>query len=317
MAPDASVPTMPAWDPTVCPTLGECTPMNAMLLDAPTGIEFVGGGNERLIGVDTTTKEHVVYWVDGVDVGFGELRRFDASYDRILVERTGHHLGYGYNLIACKQSHCEAWTGYDGDVAVPLPDELNARWTSAGCVSGNGIGCLDSDRHWTWSIEPGIVTRPIVRFLSLGDRDFIVLDDDGALLRVKGGVVQSIDPGTASDAGSPSRIVDLAGGTVSWQWIATTSDRRVLLGNVSADPNTPARTLSCMAGDLAWMSWLTGLAVLDGQTLRVVTAGTNTCRKLDVPFAPLGIGQTAGDEDAYFFFDAHHLFAQRNIVYIE
>lgn len=297
--------------------------MDATLLDAPAGIEFVGGGNERLIGVDTTTKEHVVYWVDGVDVGFGELRRFDPSYDRILVERTGHHLVYRYDLVACKQSHCEAWTAYDGDVALSLPDELNARWMSAGCISGNGMGCLDSDGHWTWSIEPGIVTRPIVRFLPLGDRDFLVLDDDGALLRVKDGVVHSIDPGNtvggedAGDAGSPSRIVDLAGGTVTWQWIATTSDRRVLLGNVSAEPNEPARTLSCTAGDLAWMSWLTGLAVLDGQTLRVVTAGASACQKLDVPFAPLGVGQTAGDEDAYFFFDTHHLFAQRNIVYIE
>lgn len=302
----------PAYDPTVCPAIPTCAAGEAHLVDAPAGITFLVGGNARIAGKDSATNELVVYavgMVDGVELRLVELRRFPATYDRILLSRDGFHLDdREHTLVACEALQCEAYHPRPNSPRAILPAELAPRWISEGCVAGAGLGCLDAAGNWTWELRPESLAHPIVRFTRLGDDSVVALDDQGTLLRVNDGVVASVSTGMSSP------IAELSGGY--WQtpmrWLAVTRDSQVIFGNAGTRVDDPGAIVGCGQASAAWTSARTELAHVHDRKLTVVSRG---CHRYDVPFDPLGFGRSYGDEDAHFVFDAHRMLAEANVVW--
>jgi hypothetical protein len=310
--PRPSVPEF-TYDPAACPSLASCRSDELLIqFTAPPGVEFRQAGAELIVGFDASTNEHVVYSPDVVNRHeLLELRRFDSSYDRVLVNRAEQ--APDRKLLACRGTQCELLTPWESSPAfATVPAEVEARWSDGNCVGGRGITCFDTNGAWSWLVTPELLAGRLDRFVLLGEREAVALDDKGALLYVKEGAVTTITTGPTSP------VVELTGRfrNAPARWLAFTRDHQTIFGRHHDGRESDPTSWSCGTADLAWSSAQHDLNVIRGDTVLSSRAG-EPCKAYKIPISVKGFGTSSGDKGSFFVFDAHDIYAERNLVWIE
>jgi len=138
-----------------------------------------------------------------------------------------------------------------------------------------------------------------------------VLDDKGALLHVKEGAV------TAITTGPTSPVVELTGhfNLAPGRWLAFTRDHQTIFGWHHDGRESDPTSWSCGTADLAWSSAQHDLNVIRGD-LVICSRADEPCKAYKLPIAVRGFGTSSGDKGSFFVFDAHDVYAERNIFWL-
>jgi hypothetical protein len=311
--PPPSVPEF-TYDPAACPSLESCQSDELLIqVAAPPGVEFRQAGDELIVGFEAATNEHVVYALDviGNSRELHEVRRFDSSYDRILVNRAER--GSDRKLLVCRGAQCEILTPWESSSSFPaVPTEVEARWLHGNCVGGRGITCFDTNGAWSWLVTPELLAGRLDRFVLLGEKEAVAVDESGALLYMKEGAVMTITTGPTSP------VVELTGRfrNAPERWLAFTRDHQTIFGRHHDGRESDPTSWSCGTADLAWSSAQHDLNVIRGDTV-LSSRAAEPCKTYTIPIAVKGFGTSSGDQGSFFVFDAHAVYAERNMVWIE
>lgn len=289
------------------PTDGSLSTNFSSFFETPAGIELLSLYRTRLLAFDQTTKQFVVYRTrmessDSFEVA--EDVRLNAGYDRAVLAE---------GALACRAGACDliVWREDSGvpiaAAPVAVPNEVAATTTSANCVGGRGIVCLDG-AAWTTAIGPELLPAPVAKFVRLHEDHFLVADTNGALYLVRSDVVVPFDAGTSEP------FVDLSGVAYPFSdvWAARTSSGLLVRGDLSGGHACDLHVDGVEADSLP------GLVLRRGERMIFTDIGSHPPDVFAIPPGTLAVGKNfCGVAMNPVAIDAHHVYAPPLQCYID
>lgn len=290
------------------PTDGSISSNFSSLFETPAGIEIQSLYETRLLAFDQATKQFLVYRTridDFVLLEVAEDLRLTAGHDRAVLAE---------GVLACRGAACDfvVWREESGmpvaAVPVAVPDEVAATTTSANCVGGRGIVCLDDVGSWTTAFGPELLPAPVAKFVRLHEDHFLVADTNGVLYLVRSGVVVPFDAGTSEP------IVDISGVAYPFSdvWAARTSSGLLVRGDLAGGHACDLHVDAVEADSLP------GLLLRRGERMIFTDIGSHPAHVFAIPPGILAVGKNfCGIAMNPVAVDAHHIYAPPLECYID
>lgn len=276
----------PVTEAPACEDYGACSDQPdafELLFEAPPSVELRQATADAVLGYDAGANQYVLYSVrnssDKVALpAVTEARRFAPEVDRVLI-------GTGGSGLACTGASCDLWYVWDflqtGEMAAPIPGELDAQTVAGACVAGRGIACFEgvgAKPEWIWKANPDALAHPIIALARLDIDVFVASDGVGPAMIIDKGHVFPLDLGTTSP------IVSLVANPNSRQfWSGLTASNELVIGDAGRG------AICSPSAQVLTADGLVGVAMVSGDSL---LRDVGTCQRFALPEGIIDVAST-------------------------